>query len=109
MSAGTIGALRHRLIIERSVRTPDGGGGVSENWVQLAEVWAAIEPLSGVERVEAARLTGRHMYEIRMRYRSDVEPAMRFALGDRLFHILSLEDVGARGRWLRALCEERDL
>lgn len=109
MSTDTIGALRHRLTLEQSVPTSDGGGGVSKSWEMVAEVWGALEPLSGIERVEASRLTGRHMYEIRIRYRADVELAMRFALGTRLFHILSIKDVDSRGRWLRVLCEERDL
>ena len=109
MSDDTIGALRHRLTLEQSVPTPDGGGGNTKSWVTVAEVWGALEPLSGIERVEAARLTGRHMYEVRVRYRADVELAMRFTLGARILNILSVEDVGARGRWLRILCEEHDL
>ena len=104
-----IGGLRHRLSLEQSSLTPDGGGGVTESWVQVAQVWGAIEPLSGRESVEAARIAGRHMYEIRIRYRADVEPAMRFQMVSRIFHILSVEDVGGRGRWLKALCEEREL
>ncbi len=109
MSGTSIGGLRHRLILEQSVPTPDGGGGNTESWVQVAQVWGAVEPLSGGESVQAARIAGRHMYQIRVRYRADVEPSMRFRLGTRIFNILSIENAGERGRWLRALCEERDL
>lgn len=109
MNGLSIGALRHRLTLEQSSLNPDGGGGVTESWVQVAQVWGAIEPLSGRERVEAARIAGRHMYDITLRYRADVEPAMRFRLGGRIFHILSTEDVDGRGHWLKALCEEREL
>lgn len=109
MSGLSIGTLRHRLTLEQTSLTPDGGGGVTENWVQVAQVWGEIEPLKGRERVEAARIAGRHMYDISLRFRDDVEPAMRFRLGVRIFHILSTEDVSGRGKWLKALCEEREL
>lgn len=109
MSHQNIGALRHRLTLERVVRTPDGGGGVTESWVSEATLWAEIRPLSGGEAVEAGRLAGKHRFEITLRYRDGVEPAMRFRLGARLFHILAVENVEERGRWLKALCEERDL
>ena len=109
MNRRSIGALRHRFTLEQTSLTPDGGGGVTESWVQVAQLWGQLTPLSGRERVEASRIAGRHMYDISLRYRSDVEPAMRFRLGTRIFHILSIEDVDARGQWLKALCEEREL
>lgn len=109
MSGKPIGRLRHRLILEQSVPTPDGGGGVTLTWVQVAQIWGALEPLSGRERVEAGRIAGRHMYDITIRHRGDVKLSMRFALGTRIFHILSAEDVDGRGRWLKTLCEEREL
>jgi len=34
---------------------------------------------------------------------------MRFRLGTRIFEILTAADLGERYRWLRCLCEERDL
>lgn len=107
--AGRIGALRHRLVLERAERAGDGGGGANVTWVEEATVWAAIRPLSGGEAFEAGRRSGRHTHEITMRYRAGVDVSMRLRKGTRVFRILALEDVGERGRWLKALCEERDL
>lgn len=109
MREQSIGTLRHRLTLEQLSRTSDGGGGVTESWVQVAQVWGQLTPLKGGERVEAARIAGRHMHDISLRYRADVEPSMRFRLGVRIFHILSIEDVDGRGKWLKVLCEEREL
>ena len=105
----TIGALRHRLDLERVVRTPDGGGGVSESWVVEATVWGAVRPLTGSEAVEADRIAGTQRVEITIRYRAGVDPAMRFRKESRVFHILSVENIVERNVWIRALCEERDL
>ena len=40
MSPTSIGALRHRLVLEAVVRMDDGGGGATEVWSPVAEVWA---------------------------------------------------------------------
>lgn len=109
MNVVPIGRLRHRLTIEQPVTTPDGAGGNTETWIVVADVWGRVEPLSGSERVEAGRLSGRHLHDITIRYRADIERNMRIRLGTRIFHILTLEDIGGRGRWLRMLAEERDL
>lgn len=106
---GVIGQLRQRLALERLVRIADGAGGFTESWAVEATLWGRLRPLQGGEAVAAGRLSGRHMHEITIRYRVGVDPSMRFRMGARVFEIVSLENIGERGRWLRALCEERDL
>jgi SPP1 family predicted phage head-tail adaptor len=104
-----IGRLRHRLALEAASRTPDGGGGASETWTTVAEVWAGITPTSGTEAVDADALTGRVSHEIVLRYRPDVAPVMRLRSATRLFEIAAVIDVDERRRWLKCLCVERDL
>lgn len=104
-----IGKLRHRLTLENQWRTADGGGGAAIAWEAVAEVWGAIETASGGERVSADRLSGGTQPIISIRYRADVAPAMRFASGDRLFLIRAVLDPDGTRRFLRCLCEERDL
>jgi len=104
-----IGKLRHRLTIERETLTDDGGGGAAAVWEEAGTVWAAIEAVSGKETVEAGRIAGRATYAITIRYRSDLEPAMRFRLGNELFEIKSLLDPDGRSRFLTCQCEICDL
>jgi SPP1 family predicted phage head-tail adaptor len=101
--------LRHRLTLEELQREDDEGGGFTETWVEVAELWADLRPINGSEAVEADRLAGRVTHQVLLRYRPGVQPAMRFRLGARLFHILSVIDVEERKRWLTCLCEEREL
>jgi len=103
------GALRHRLVLEEAQRVSDGAGGFTETWVTVATVWAAIEPSGGGEGVDSGRLAGRVSHTVSLRYRAEVIPAMRFRQGTRLFHILAAINEDERRRWLRCLCEERDL
>lgn len=104
-----IGDLRQRLGIERAARVADGGGGAEETWEMLAEVWAAVVPLAGSERVEADAVSGNVTHEVWLRYREDVTPDMRFRLGRRLFNVRAVIDIEERRRFLKCLCEERDL
>jgi SPP1 family predicted phage head-tail adaptor len=92
--------LRHRLLLER----PTGG---PLEWVTVAQVWASIEPISGTESVSADRLAPRTLHQLRMRYRRGVTPDMRFRLGTRNFHIVSVINEGERARYLVCRVEER--
>ena len=103
------GDLRHRLTLEEAQRVSDGAGGYTETWVSVTDVWAAIRPDGGGEGVEADRLAGRVSHVVTLRYLAGVTPAMRLRQGTRVFHILAAIDEDARHRWLRCLCEERDL
>ncbi|MDX2259412.1 MAG: phage head closure protein [Hyphomicrobiaceae bacterium] len=102
-----IGDLRQRLVLERPVLVSDGGGGASEDWQSVADVWAAIEPLTGSERLEADAIAGTVSHEVWLRWRAGVGSDMRLRLGERLFDIRAVIDEGERRRFLRCLCEER--
>ena len=103
------GDLRHRLVLEEAQRVSDDAGGFTESWIEVATIWAALQPSGGSEAVESGRLAGRVSHTVTFRYRAGVTPAMRFRLGPRVFHILAAIDEDERRRWLRCLCEERDL
>ena len=109
MTHPRIGAMRHRLVLESALRAADGGGGVTETWSQVAEVWAAIIPASGDESLGGEAPRGQLSHTIHIRHRPGVSPAMRFRLGARVFEILAVVDVGERRRRLRCHCRERDL
>jgi SPP1 family predicted phage head-tail adaptor len=106
-----IGDLRHRVTLEQSVRADDGCGGAIETWEAVAQLWGAVRPLSGFERETADQLAGRVTHEVWVRYRAGVEPEMRFTAnaGARVFEIRAVIDSGERRRFLKCLCEERDL
>jgi len=105
-----IGDLRHRVRIEARQRLPDDGGGARETWSLLDEVWAAIEPAGGAERVDADQLSGGVTHLIRMRAGGPaVQLDMRIVWGGRKFEIRSVIDVGERKQWTEISAEEREL
>ena len=109
MKPPRIGSLRHRVVLEAETRTPDGGGGASLGWTPVAELWAAIEPLTGNESIIAEALRAHVSHVLVIRSRPGVAPAMRFRFGARLFDITAVLDIGERRRFLACSCRDRDL
>lgn len=109
MTAMPIGALRQRVVLQHAVRTADGGGGAAETWTAVAELWAAVRPITGDERVAADVLSGQLTHEVWLRHRAGVTPSMRFLVGSRILDIRAVVDAEGRSRRLKCLCRERDL
>lgn len=108
MSQPVIGALRERVTLEAANRVADGGGGATVTWEAVTELWAAVRPIGGEERLRADQLAGRITHEVWIRHRSGVTPAMRFRSGTRILEIVAVLAVARRSR-LKCLCEERHL
>ncbi len=104
-----IGDLRHRLSLEAAAREDDGCGGAVETWLEQAQVWAAVRPMGGNEREAADQLAGRVTHEVWLRWREGVRPDMRFRFAARIFEIRAVIDADERRRFLKCLCEEREL
>ena len=106
MKIPSIGLLRKRLTLEAASRTADGGGGAALEWAAVAEVWGAVRPITGEERLRHDAISARLTHQVWIRRRSGVLPAMRFRIGTRLLDIVAVLDPGRRHRLL-CLCEER--
>lgn len=99
-----LGALRHRLTIERAATTSDG----STTWTASGTVLAAIEPRGGASAEAGGGLTGRVTHRIEMRWRSDLTSRDRLRLGDRIFRIHSTRDLDERRARLIVDAEEEN-
>jgi SPP1 family predicted phage head-tail adaptor len=77
-------------------------------WTTVDEIWGAVRPITGDERLRHDAVTGRLTHQVWMRHRGDVVPAMRLRAGARILDIVAVLDAGRRDRLL-CLCEERQL
>lgn len=100
-----IARLRHRLTFEAPDVESDGMGGVVRTWTTLAQVWAAIEPLSMNDAVIADRRVGALTHRVVLRKRVDLMLDHRFRLGARVFTVRALREAG-EGRYLECLVAE---
>ena len=101
-----IADLKHRVRLEAPVRSGDGGGGGSLAWVQVAEFWAAVTPVSGGEQLFSESLRAKVTHTIYCRYRTDVRVTQRIVLGPRIFEIRSVENKDDDKVFLKLRCEE---
>lgn len=103
------GTLDKRVMIQSPGGSADGGGGVSETWSDVTEVWAAIRSFDGQERFRAQQVQAALTAEVEIMYRTGVTPQMRFKYGARAFHIAQPAiDPRERHERLIFVCEERD-
>ena len=97
-------ALRHRVTIEKPVRTDDEGGAATIAWEQVATVWAEIKGLEGREIQRADTPVTRATHRIVMRYRADVDATMRLVASERYHEITGALDEQGRRQWLVCYC-----
>lgn len=102
-----IGAMRHRVTIQQrpDPQTQNSVGEVSTAWTDLATVWAAIEPQTGLESIEQAAVVAQVTHTVRIRRRTDVTPAMRLYTGTRTLEILAVLDANKPGE-MKLACRE---
>ena len=97
--------LRHRITLQQPNNTPDGAGGFTKSWTNVADHWASVIPMSGNETLEDDQIKGKIKYEVTLRYREGVNSEMRFLYDGKVLEIESVVDVEGRVKWLRCVCE----
>ena len=99
------GALRHRLIHETPVATPDGLGGAELVFVAVDQLWGAIR--SEAAPAEIADRPGAVLtHRVTLRAPAAVKPGDRLRLGARVLLVETVSDPDGRGRRLACRCRE---
>jgi SPP1 family predicted phage head-tail adaptor len=106
MSATSPGALRRRIAIEAPADVADGAGGLIRGFTPVAELFAAIEPLSSQEAETGRALGLKRLWRVTIRARGDVGGGHRVIWRGRVLDVLSVRDCDADGRTEELLCEE---
>lgn len=97
------GELDQRITFQAVTKTPDGGGGTTEAWADIATdptVWADPQPLYGKEGVEdgARNATGAWLFKIRNR--QDVDETHRIMWNGEPYNISRIMRRGSRELYL---------
>ena len=101
------GALDTLVVLEAPQTIPDGAGGEAIAWTTVATLWADLRPMGGGETFVFERADPSVRWRVRIRFRADVAPNMRFAIGQRALEIRAAFDPDGRRTWLECLAEER--
>lgn len=99
------GLLRHRVTIQAPTPTDEPKfGGQTQAWVDVATVWAEIDPLSGRELFAAQAVQSESTVKITIRYRADLTTAMRLVAGGTVYDIHHVPPVRGKSNELTMLC-----
>lgn len=101
-----IGEMNRRIILQSCVKTDDGYGGKTIEWVDHATVWAKVEPLSGREYFEAHQTQAEVTHRVTTRYRDDIDETMRIVFGEKILEIEAVLDVESARQRLVIMARE---
>jgi SPP1 family predicted phage head-tail adaptor len=81
------GSLNCRITIQRQERVRAGGGQVTGQWVEHAQVWANFRRPTGIGAIKADADVALLKASVRIRYRTDISDAMRIVYAGTVFDI----------------------
>jgi SPP1 family predicted phage head-tail adaptor len=100
------GALRSELALQASTPVPDGLGGHSLSWSEIATVFARIEPISATSIFGPDQAVETVTHRVTLRWRNGVAAGMRFVRQGRNFDIVTVHDPDDTGRYI--VCRTRE-
>lgn len=97
MSNVASGTLRHRVLIQQQVTTRDSDGVSQTAWVDVATVWASVDPLSAREFIQSGQTQAAITARITIRYRAGLQASMRMLHRGLVYNIAGLLPDRASG------------
>ena len=108
--AAFAGNLEHKCSILKPTRTASRMGTPDVTFViEVAEIWASIEPMSGRELFQAQQANADVSHKITTHFCSGLNSKMRIEYGTRKFNIEWIENPGNRNERLVFYCVEDDI
>lgn len=94
------GALRCEFALEQCLTTPDAFGGHSESWVEVATLFARVEPIAARSVFGADQTLESVTHRITVRWRSGLASGMRLRRNLRVLDIVTVHDPDETQRYL---------
>lgn len=100
------GALRSEMSLQAATPVPDGLGGHTQSWSEIATVFARIEPISATSVFGPDQTVETVTHRVTLRWRNGVAAGMRFVRQGRNFDIVTVHDPDDTGRYI--VCRTRE-
>lgn len=99
----------HQVTIQTRAQIPDGEGGFSDGWLNRNSqpVWSEIEPMQAKQSFEYRTIGVDATHFIKVDGLIEVEEQDRILYGDRIFEILTIENLKERNAEKFITCLER--
>ena len=99
------GKRRHLIVIQRSVKVKSASGAATETWIDFASTWAKIETMRGYEKQSAQAAWPGADSRINIRYVAGILPTMRIVYNNKIYSIISPNDIEERHREIELICQ----
>src|SRR3989304_308704 len=100
------GRLNKRVTLQSATIARDDNGQPIETFANVAEIWAAIDPIRGREYFAAQQVSADTTHRLTIRYRSGVSVQNRLLFGSRVVRIEGVINPPARSARLELMCIE---
>ena len=101
----SIGKMRFEIQLQKPTNTRDTGGGLTEAWTTLSNLWADIKPVRGTESYRQGQVQEKTTHTVTIRYRSDIGTNYRIVYDSDNYNIKNIENVDNRDRFMILECE----
>ncbi len=92
--------LRHRIRIQKKVRSITERGFTEERWEDVCSVWAAVDTLRGREFYAAAAVQAERTVKFTIRFREDILEGMRILFQGVAYEVLHLANLSYRNQYI---------
>lgn len=97
------GKMNERITFQAFTKTPDGGGGFTEAWSNIAKtptVWCEVAAKAGREAVVSDRITASMVTLFRIRNRADLNETMQIVWRGSNYNIRGIRREGHNPQFL---------
>lgn len=95
-----IGDLRHRITLQKCISIIDDEGFATQEWQDVATVWASVENLYGREYWQAAAIQAENTVKFTIRYRLDVDQTIRIVFRGQVYEITAIDNIKYRNEFI---------
>lgn len=100
-----IGKLNSQIVIQRKSDATNELGEHASGWTTVATVWASVMKVTGVEAIRSGMEMSVVRASIRIRYRTDITPAMRVVDGAEIYDIQAVMPNSAGRDYTDLICQ----
>lgn len=91
------GRLDRQITLQTLTVNRDDFGGQTQDWADLATVWAQATPWRGSEAVHADQVTALAEMRFQIRWRDDFDEKARVVFEGVAYDIVRIDEIGRRG------------
>lgn len=100
------GLMRHKITVQTLGNSRNEFGEAEDKWLDVLEVRASINPISGREFISGMKENSEITHKITIRYNKVIRPSMRVLFGERVFRIMHIIDQWEMNHELTLMCKE---